>query len=529
MSFQVRNRLMNRLDNQKSIFRSALSFFLGTLCSRFVGFFREIMMAFVFGATAEIAAFLVAYRFANLGRRLFAEGALSPGIVPYFETLRKEGNKAAAGQFLADLIFSLSIFLILFIGLIELLLFCSLFLFEITPSVQEIIKLTMVMLPALFFLCLYGINSAILQCEQHYFLSSSAPAFYNIVWVAALLFLQGMVPSQAIYLLAGSILLAVMLQWLVTLKPVLTIVSGHLRKVSLFSNEVRALFKPLGYGLIGIAAMQINSALDAVSARFSSIEGPAYLWYSIRIEQLPLSLFAIALSSAILPPLARAHSRSDTRQVTTQVEFGLRLTFLAIIPATVAIFGFAGPTINFVYGRGAFTDGAIIETMRCLIGYGIGLLPGALVIFLAQVFYAHKNFRIPMQAAVISVCANLFLNALFIFEFKMDTYAVALSTSIAATLNCLILFMRMRNALGIFISKRILIECTQLGFFAASSAVVVRYLFPQAEQFPHTVSQQLRALLIPGSIYLALFFATTLLFSKTARTLILAKGNPDLI
>ena len=73
--------------------------------------------------------------------------------------------------------------------------------------------------------------------------------------------------------------------------------------LTLFSPELKKMIAPLLLGAVGVGAVQINSALDAVFARSASLEGPAYLWYAIRIEQLPLALFGIALSSALFPLL----------------------------------------------------------------------------------------------------------------------------------------------------------------------------------------------------------------------------------
>ena len=45
------------------------------------------------------------------------------------------------------------------------------------------------------------------------------------------------------------------------------------------------------------------SLMDSIFATYASLEGPAYLWYAIRIQQLPIALFGIALASALLPLL----------------------------------------------------------------------------------------------------------------------------------------------------------------------------------------------------------------------------------
>ncbi|MCB1109073.1 MAG: murein biosynthesis integral membrane protein MurJ, partial [Chlamydiia bacterium] len=55
----------------KILTRSARAFFSGTFLSRLTGFGRDLAMAVCFGATPAVAAFMIAFRFANLARRLF--------------------------------------------------------------------------------------------------------------------------------------------------------------------------------------------------------------------------------------------------------------------------------------------------------------------------------------------------------------------------------------------------------------------------------------------------------------------------
>ncbi len=42
--------------------------------------------------------------------------------------------------------------------------------------------------------------------------------------------------------------------------------------LKLFSKDVRTILKPLSLAIIGVSATQINSALDAVFARFASLK-----------------------------------------------------------------------------------------------------------------------------------------------------------------------------------------------------------------------------------------------------------------
>src|SRR5919205_2129836 len=98
-------------DTIQTIRRSSHRFFSGTLLSRLTGMFRDMSMAYAFGTQPSIAAFMVAFRFAHLFRRLFGEGALQAAFIPEFESLRYQSEQRAF-IFFRDLIVLLTLFLI---------------------------------------------------------------------------------------------------------------------------------------------------------------------------------------------------------------------------------------------------------------------------------------------------------------------------------------------------------------------------------------------------------------------------------
>jgi putative peptidoglycan lipid II flippase len=82
-----------------------------TLVSRILGFLRDILLARVFGTGLVADAFVVAFRFPNLFRRLFGEGAFNSAFIPLFaRRLEGEGPSAArefAEEAMAGLVFVL--------------------------------------------------------------------------------------------------------------------------------------------------------------------------------------------------------------------------------------------------------------------------------------------------------------------------------------------------------------------------------------------------------------------------------------
>ena len=176
--------MAERAQSVSGILQSTLRFASGTVLSRVSGLLRDMSMAFCFGTTPEIAAFLVAFRLANLLRRIFGEGALLNGFIPHFESCRSESPKQAS-QFFRDLFFSVTLLLLFLIGIIELALYSGLHYALLSTENQQILWLTMLMLPGVLFICLFSLCSGLLQCENHFFLTGFAPVAFNIIWIAA--------------------------------------------------------------------------------------------------------------------------------------------------------------------------------------------------------------------------------------------------------------------------------------------------------------------------------------------------------
>lgn len=418
-----------------TILHSALRFLSGTSLSRISGFARDITMAICFGATPSVAAFLVAFRLAHLLRRLFGEGAMQTAFIPMYEKYRKVCPKRA-DQFFLDLKGSLffSLLALCLVGM-----FAIHFLFD-----GEIASLSVLLLPSLPFICLFGLNASLLQCHNQYFVPGVAPVAFNLIWIAGTLFLRNLPEIEAMRSLALFVVIACIAQWGMTLPQIIPTWKAR-QKLTLFSTDVRSLLAPLSLAIIGVAASQINNALDAFFARYASLEGPAYLWYAIRLQQLPIALIGVALSGALLPPLSRAIHSGNTEHFKSLVKKGLSVVSALMLAVTVLLFFAADPLIRLVYGHGDFSAAAVNETSLCLMGYAIGLVPLAWVLILSPGCNARGRYKEPAIASTVSMIANILLNGIFIFGFGWGAVSIAVATSLSAFLNAGLLWVALWN------------------------------------------------------------------------------------
>jgi putative peptidoglycan lipid II flippase len=423
----------------KQLTKYAGRFFSGTLLSRITGLGREMMMAAAFGATPLVAAFWMAFRFSHLLRRILGEGALNCAFVPHFKSIHSRSPKEAS-RFFFDLSTTIGLCVLGLVVLGE----CALgwmLMREVSESSAHVIRLTMQLLPSTLFITLFALNQSYLNCLGRFFLPSFAPALMNLTWIGGVYLLWALPHEEALSYLTHFVVLAFMMQWFLTLPA--TLQDFYQKEIFHVPSkgllELRRLMKPFLLALLGVTAVQINTALDTVFARIADPSGPAYLWYAIRLQQLPLALFGISIATTLFPTLTQAVQENITGQIKEILRFGITRTLALMVPVTVGVVFTAKLLVRMVYAYGAFDAIALSQTSAALVAYSFALIPMTLVLVFGSTFYARGNYKFPAFLSLSMVGLNLSLNALFIYGFGWGAISVAYATTLCSYVNALIL------------------------------------------------------------------------------------------
>lgn len=429
-------------QQKKEVTQASRHFFSGTILSRVLGLTRDIAMAYTFGSHAVLAALMVAFRLSNLLRRLFGEGALHAAFVPVYEKIRARSEKEGALFFL-DLSLLLGFVLLTLILGTEGVLYILLKKGHLSSGNFQILSLTTLLLPSTLFICHAAFCSSFLQCQKHYFLPAISPVFFNLFWIMGLLWARRFPITQGVTHLAVFIFLGLIFQWLVLFPKSFRLLKKQLEgppslNLKRAQKGYKRLGKPFLLGVLGVSATQVNSALDALFARAVDLKGPAYLWYALRIEQVPLAIFGVALAGALLPTLSRAYLQ-NREKFNELLDYSLARALGLLVPCMSALF-FIGPaTLNLLFARGHFGTATAIQTTTCLWAYSAGLGFQGLSLILASAFYAQQNYKITTLATFYSMLLNVLLNFIFAFYFKWGAWGIALATSLSASFQVLFL------------------------------------------------------------------------------------------
>lgn len=412
--------------------------------SRVVGFVREALIGAALGAGPVADAFYAAFRFPNLFRRLFAEGAFNTAFIPLFAKELEGGGEKAARRFAEDVL-AVLIVALLTVSLVAIVAMPFLMRWVIAPGFADdpekfdlTVLLTRIMFPYLFCMSLVAMLSGILNSMRRYFLAAFVPILLNIILIAVLAFTlsTGVDAAETGLWLAWGVFASGIAQLFFLLWGVRRQGFSMSLQRPRLTPDVKRLLVLMGPALLTGGVTQINLLVGQIIA--SAQEGAiALLNYADRINQLPLGIIGIAVGVVLLPELARSLKAGDHEDAqhlqNRSLEFALGLT----LPAAVGFVLFAGPLINIVYERGAFTAETTALTAAALSAFAVGLPAYVLIKVFSPAYFARLDMKSPMWFSGISVVVNI-VGSLALFPFYGHV-GIALATSIAAWLNFVLL------------------------------------------------------------------------------------------
>ncbi|MDY7024919.1 MAG: murein biosynthesis integral membrane protein MurJ [Pseudomonadota bacterium] len=420
-----------------------VSFF--TLISRVLGLIRDIVIAAVFGASGVTDAFFVAFKIPNFFRRLFAEGAFSQAFVPVLSEYKTQRSAPEIKQLVNRVAGSLSgiLSVITVIAVIASPLLIWLFApgFE-AGETRQILATQMLQLtfPYLLLISLVAFSGAVLNSYDKFAVPAFTPILLNVSLIAAALFLAPYFPEQvSIKALAWGVLIAGVLQLAFQLPFLYRL--GLLPKPTLKpkSHEgVKRIYLLIFPALIGVGVTQVNLLLDSILASFLATGSISWLYYSERLIQLPIGIFAVAIGTVILPKLSSQVAEQSADAFNQTLNWAVRTLLLIALPAGAALTFLAGPLLTTLFQYQAFTPEDVRMAQLSLWAYAPGVVGFMLIKVLAPGFYARQDTKTPVKIAVIAMVANMLLNLMLVWH--LDHAGLALATTLSGFINAGLLF-----------------------------------------------------------------------------------------
>ena len=372
----------------------------GILFSRIFGFIRDLLMAYIVGANVYSDIFFVAFKLPNLFRRVFGEGAFAQSFLPSFIASRYKSI------FAIKIIVYFTLFIILLSIVVSI--FAPLVTTIIAPGLSDMAKaeasefvaIQFWYLPLIFLVTALG---ALLQYREHFATTAFATVLLNIALIGGLLYAKGKEPHTIITILSISVLIGGVLQLVVHLMvayrfgllKMLYIGYKSLKKHSYkIKEDTNRFFKNFFPAIWGNSTAQVMAFMDTWLASFLISGSISYLYYANRIFQLPLAVFAIALSVAIFPSIAKLLNSNKEKEAIGELKKGFWILLFLLSVATLGGVIFSKEIIWLLFQRGAFEFDDTIMTASVLQAYMIGLLPfGLSKLFSLWLYSNHQQLK----------------------------------------------------------------------------------------------------------------------------------------
>jgi len=404
---------------------------IGILISRIFGLIRDLLTASILGANIYSDIFFVAFKLPNLFRRVFAEGAFTQSFIPAFINSKHKSifTYKTFVRFLTFLLI-LSFIVTIFSGFFAKLIALG-FDDEKLALASPLVAINFYYLPLIFSVTFLA---SLLQYKNHFATTAFSTALLNISLITALLLTNGLEKITIVYAMSYAVIVGGILQLIAHIiatrnKKLLKLFTYGFtnRKKDKIKDEDKKFFGSFSHAIIGNSTPQISAFLDTWIASFLLTGSISYLYYANRIFQLPLALFAIALSVGVFPKIAKMIKNHDKQKALKL--FGDGFWFLLFLLTLSAIGGIilSQEIVKLLFQRGAFSTEDTLQSAAVLQMYLVGLVPFGLAKLFSLWLYAMQRQKEAAKISLFSLSANVLLYAVFVEPLGVKGLALASS------------------------------------------------------------------------------------------------------
>ncbi|WHQ46831.1 MAG: murein biosynthesis integral membrane protein MurJ [Candidatus Midichloria sp.] len=410
-----------------NIIKNAAVVSITILISRIFGYIRDIVIASYLGTGLLNDAFIAAFKFTNLFRNIFGEGALTAAFIPAFTyKLSQEGTKKALEM--AALVRSILV--------ITLILFCSIVIY-LMPYVLKIttpgfinkeyyfevaVTISRITFPYLFFISLAAFYGGILNSIGKFMPFAATAIIFNISIILFTLYIND--ERTKAHVIAYGVLAAGILEFLwMTFFLKINKMTIPIR-LPVINQDIKTILNRMGAGVFGSGIVQINTWIDMVIVSFVH-GGLSYIYYADRIMQLPLAIIATATSTALLPSLSRHIANNNHIELKHNKETAIKISAFFLIPSAMILCLFPNEIIRFLLERYKFDSESTRNTAAALRFLALGLPAFALIKLFSSNFHAHGDTKTPVKIAVWALLINVSISIALISILKHVAVSVA--------------------------------------------------------------------------------------------------------
>ncbi|ATC66140.1 murein biosynthesis integral membrane protein MurJ [Nibricoccus aquaticus] len=410
-----------------------------TMVSRVLGLIRDILSANILGGGVFNSAFVTAYNLPNLFRRLLGEGALSAAFVPTLHAELRERGKEGAFALLNNVVSWVAVTTSVLVVVTMSVCSQSRHITGQDPKWYLMADLTVILFPYMAFVCVAAALNAALNVMDRFTEPALSPIWLNLAMIASLggaAWRWSESDLGQVYWLCGGVLVGGLLQMI---SPTIVLMrEGWRPRFDLsISSGVREITRLMAPELFGVAIYQINIFVSR-QLSFSIDESSASVFfYANRLMELPIGVFAIAVSTVVYPLISRHAVEGKFAEMADDFRKGLRLILLINIPAAVGLALLAEPIIRLLFEHGRFTAENTRAMVPLLQLFMVAMPFFSVVSMSTRGFYALRETKTPVRIAAVSFVVNIILS--LTLKDRLGTSGLVLASTVAIVLQTVLL------------------------------------------------------------------------------------------
>lgn len=482
--------------------RTALLIITITIISKFVGFGREIVLAYYYGASSISDAYIVAVTI-PLTLIAFIADAISTLFIPMYTKIANKSTMSQADRYTNNLVNVLILIctLLIMFGLIFTKQLVKVFALGFEGEILNLaVSFTRISLLGIYFSSLATLFNAYLQIKGNFSVPAAIAFPYNICIIITIILSS----KGNIIILAVGLLVAFMAQLIFQMPFVAR--KGFKYKATIDINDphIREMFILAVPVIIGVAVNDVNIIVDKTMASKIYEGGISVLNYAQRLNGFVEGIVVHSIATAMYPLISRLAAENNINGMKKTVSEALTVLNLLILPCAVGAMVLAQPIIEMLFKRGAFDEQAVVMTANALFFYAIGMIGMGLRKILSRPFYALQDTRTPMLNAAIGVILNIILN--IILSRYLGISGLALATSISAIVISILLLVNLNQKIGTLDLKSLSVSFLKILFSSIVMGVSARLIF---ECLLTVLNQNISLLIAIGggaAIYLGLIY-----------------------
>ena len=415
------------------------------ICVKVLSFVREMAIANAFGASSASDAYLVAFTFPYFFQAILGYAFVSAALPAINSCWQREGGEEEAFRLGSSLLnfTALVMAVLVVLGMI----FAPALVWLFAPNFSSetaalATQLTRIVMPSLLFAAVAMMMTAILNSRYRFAAAAVGPGLASLgIIIATLFFAHGNIHVVAVGTLVGY-LACLLLEWFD-----LPHTGFRYRMVCDLSDpRVKQVLRSMVPILLGLAITQSYTIINRIFASGLAEGSISALNYANKVMNLPISLFVVAVITAVFPRLTEEAHRRDRAALAASLSRSLSMILMMTVPATVGLLLLDKPIIRLLFQRGSFDAQATEMTASALFAMSPGLVFLAASMLMLRVFYANGQVKTPLWVGSISIAVNVLVSLILIKP--LGHVGLAWANSLAAAANAGILAFLLQRRLG---------------------------------------------------------------------------------